>query len=320
MEENKKSTVLAGIVLYNSDYSRLIKSIVSLNKQVDNIILFDNSSVLMSEERRRRLYEKFRCEYIFSGKNIGMPEALNRIMEIANKQGYEWVITMDADSIVPDNIIEEYHNYFHNMHIGMICPQVIDKRRKYMRENGNRSNIYVNMCITSAACIRVSAWKQVGKFDGWLFVDLLDNDISKRMVLNGWKILQINSIILDHEFGEIKPKNTIIEKFWISVGRLLHNDNIVKLSYKKIVNPCRVYYTCRNIIYLNNKFKNYGGIGYKENYNCHTFMGFIICFVLPSIVRANKKKEVLKAVFYGFRDGKNKKVKPFISKKINFEK
>ena len=68
----------------------------------------------------------------------------------------------------------------------------------------------------------------------------------------------------------------------------------------------RVYYTCRNIIYLNKKFKDYGGIGYKDNYNCHTFFGFIICFVLPSILRADKKIEVIKAVKRGFREGKIK--------------
>lgn len=35
-----------------------------------------------------------------------MPEGMNRIMQIAKNRGLEWVLTMNADSIVPDNLIE----------------------------------------------------------------------------------------------------------------------------------------------------------------------------------------------------------------------
>ncbi len=96
-------------------------------------------------------------------------------------------------------------------------------------------------------------------------------------------------MILAQEFGDIKAKAAWKEKFWLKVGKLLRNDNFAKFSYKKIVHANRVYYTCRNVIYLNKKFKKYGGIGYEENYNCHTFLEFVICFVFPSIIRADKK-------------------------------
>lgn len=300
--------VMAGVVLYNSDYDRLVKCLESLNGQVEVSILFDNSPECMDKVKKMFLENTFKCKYIYSEKNIGMPEALNEIMKMGESEGVEWVLTMNADSIVPTNMINTYSKYFTQDEIGMICPQVVDKRRKYMHENMDKSNEYVDMCITSAACTRLKAWKQVGGFDGRLFVDLLDNDISKRMHLNGWKIYKINSILLDQEFGDIKPKGKKTEWFWVNAGRLLHNDNIAKLSYKKNVHPNRVYYTCRNIIYLNKKFKNYGGIGYEDNYNCHTFVGFLICFVLPSIFRAHNKIEVIKAVTTGFKDGKKMQV------------
>ena len=193
----------------------------------------------------------------------------------------------------------------------MICPQIIDKRRKYMTLDTTNGFKYVNMCITSAACTRIDAWQNVGEFDSWLFVDLLDNDISKRMILNGWQIVRVNSVVLDQEFGDIKKKSKWEETLWLTVGKLLHNNNLAKFSYKKIVHPVRVYYTCRNIVYLNKKFKNYGGIGYKDNYNCNTFLGFIICFVLSSILRADQKRATIKAVVTGFRDGIKKEVVPW---------
>ena len=303
MNETK---VLAGIVLYNSDYDRLIECLHALDSQVESTILYDNSPQKMDKKKQEYLVNTFKCQYIFSGENLGMPEAMNKILEIGEAEGYEWVLTMNADSITPPDLIEKFRPYFRKKEIGMICPQVVDRRRKYMKVNKEAKNKCIRMCITSGACTRIEAWKQVGKFDGWLFVDLLDNDISKRMILNKWKIYQVSSVVLDQEFGDIKAKAEWKEKFWLKVGKFLKNDNFAKFSYKKIVHANRVYYTCRNIIYLNKKYEKYGGIGYEENYNCHTFIGFIICFVVPSILRANNKIAVIKAVKKGFAEGKIK--------------
>lgn len=306
-DENKYH-IMAGMVLYNSDINRMIECIESLNSQVDLIVIYDNSPHEMEKLLQNTVEDKYKCKYIFPENNIGMPEAMNKIMEIACEEGYPWVLTMNADSIIPEDLITKYSEYFSETDIGMICPQVIDRRRKYMIPDSTKKNEYTHMCITSAACTRVEAWRQVGGFDGWLFVDLLDNDISKRMILNGWKILQVNSVILDQEYGDIRSKSKRVEKFWVNVGKILHNDNFAKFSYKKIVHANRVYYTCRNILYLNKKFKDYGGIGYKDNYNCNTFLGFLICFVLPSFLRAQDKKAVFNAIRTGFRDGKKQKV------------
>lgn len=308
---NTMKRVLAGIILYNSNYLKMIECIESLHCQVDKIILWDNSPRRLSEQQIEEINKYSKCEYIFANKNLGMPEGLNRVIEIADNQGYEWVLTMNADSICPSNMIKDYSYFFEDKDVGMICPQVIDKRRKYMKASKKIGFENVTMCITSAACTNVNAWKQVGKFDGWLVVDLLDNDISKRMVLNGWKIIKVNNVILDQEFGDIKEKGKIEERFWLWVGKVLHNDNFAKFSYKKVVHPNRVYFTCRNVLYLNKKFKNYGGIGYRENYNCNTFIGFLICFVLPSIIRSDEKNKTIKAVVKGFQDGVKSEYKLF---------
>lgn len=303
--------VLAGIVLFNSDFLRLLECLAGLENQVDSIIIWDNSPQEYSQVEIKKICEYKNCEYVYANKNLGMPEGMNRIMQMAKDRGFEWVLTMNADSIVPKDLIQNYSDYFNRSDIGMICPQIIDKRRKYMTADRKGGIEYVNMCITSAACTRITAWEDVGKFDSWLFVDLLDNDISKRMILNGWKIIKINSVVLDQEFGDIQAKPKKVEAFWLKIGKLLRNDNFAKFSYKKIVHPIRVFYTCRNIVYLNKKFQNYGGIGYEENYNCKSFLGFIICFVLPSVLRSDKKFETVKAVIKGFKEGAKKEVAPW---------
>lgn len=310
-----KSNVLAGVVLYKSKMERVLECINALHVQVSNIVVFDNSPDILDSKYLTIIVDEYKCDYIHSTDNVGMPEALNRIMEIADNRGFEWVLTMDHDSIVPFDIIENYSKYFREKEVGIICPQVIDRRRKYMIVSQVPINKKVKMCITSGSCVRVEAWKQVGKFDGWLFVDLLDNDLCKRMILNGWKILQVGSVVLDHEFGDIEPKDSWEEMFWIGLSKAIKIRNVAKLSYKKNVHPERVYYTCRNILYLNKKYAKYGGIGYESNYNCRTFAGFVICFIIPSILRGNDKRTIINAAKKGIEEGQNKakEIEPWVA-------
>lgn len=295
--------IAAGIVLYNPDAERFHICINKLLKQIDRIYVFDNS------DRQNVLVQSGKVVYISEEKNKGIAYALNQIMETAKKDGYDWVITMDQDSLIPDGMVTGFENSMkrHN-NVGIICPQVIDKRRSYIQVVDTVNEEYVDFCITSAACTSIEAWEKCGKFDEWLFIDLVDNDFCKRLTLSGYKILKLNRWILDQEFGKIIPKSDKVQKIWIKVSKILHNQNFAKFSYKKFVSPMRVYYTNRNIIYLNKKMKKYGKVGY-ENYNCRGYVGFIVSFMLPSILRAQDKKKVIRATIQGIKDGRDAKVR-----------
>ena len=294
--------IAAGVVLYNpDDNERIVKSIKSVLEQVKKVYVFDNSTI----EKKFVFPES--VTYMTEHKNMGIAYALNVIMSKAMKEGYEWVITMDQDSVIPKNLIVSYEKYIDNK-IAIICPQVIDSRRSYMKIQKEPEKEFVDFCITSASCTNINAWKNIGKYDNWLFIDLVDNDFCKRLIISGYKILRLNRLVLDQEFGKIIPKSKKIQNFWNKIAILLNNDNCGKLGYRKFVNPSRIYYTCRNIIYVNRKYKKYGKIAYRENYNCNGFFGFIICFILPSILRAKEKRKVFLAAIKGLRDGYRKQV------------
>lgn len=295
---NKK--IAAGVVLFNPENKcRTIECLNLINAQVSHLYIFDNST----KPIKFKLPEGI--TYLSEGENKGIAYALNRIMERAKADKFSWVLTMDQDSILPDGMIDDFLKYTTEEYIGIICPQVVDKRRTYMQIISEDIIQYLDMCITSASCTSIDAWEAIGGFDEWLFIDLVDNEFCKRLTKSGYKILQVKKWILDQEFGRIIPKSEIIQKFWIGVSRLLHNENFAKFSYKKLVNPLRVYYTCRNIIYVNHKLKKYGSIAY-ENYNCNGYLGFIICFILPSILRADNKRKVFMAAWKGTKDGLSK--------------
>lgn len=294
--------VTVGIVLFNPDLLQLQSNIEVLKKQFESIILFDNTEYKDVDSKEVfSAYEN--VIYLSENKNLGIAYALNRIMEKAQKLNAEWVITFDQDSKVPSNLLSEYSKYLQNDRAGILCPQVIDKRRKYMKleKNGEKCEI-VAKCITSASCTSVKAWEDAGKYDELLFIDLVDNDFSKRVRYAGYEIYRINDVVLEQEYGVIEYKDTKLARFFVWLGEKLHNKNIAKLSYKKQVSPVRVYYTNRNVIYLNKKHKQYGGIGY-ESYYCKSFVEYYVSFNLASILRGSKKIQILKAVIKGTIDG-----------------
>lgn len=293
-----ESVIAAGVVLFNpDDEERLQKSLQSVLAQTDHVYIFDNST-----KKHDITFSKC-VTYLTDCENKGIAYALNRIAEAAQNDGYEWLITMDQDSIIPSGTVAAYEKHIQNNNqIAIICPQVIDSRRSYMEIKKEPQEEFVNFCITSASCTNLNAWKKIGKFDEWLFIDLVDNDFCKRLIVSGYRILRLNNIVLDQEFGKIIPKSEKTQKFWNHIAKLLHNDNFGKFGYKKFVNPMRVYYTNRNIIYVNRKLQQYGKTGY-ENYHCKGYFGFLLAFAIPSILRAQEKKAVIKATFEGIRDG-----------------
>lgn len=303
--------IAAGIVLYNPDMNRLDKCIKSILAQVDFLIMFDNSTEDLDSSFLER-FDKEKFVYITKHKNKGIAYALNQIMSKAKNQGYDWVITLDQDSIMQPQIVKDYRKCIESREteLGIVCPQVIDKRRKYMEIKKEPAYEFIEDTITSASCTNIRAWENIGGFDEWLFIDLVDNEFCKRLVVSGYKIMRINKCILDQEFGKISPKKESIQNFYIKLSKILHNDNIAKLSYKKVVDPMRVYYTSRNIIYVNKKMKRYGKVGF-QNYNCKGYVGFMMSFLAPSIVRGGDKIKILKAIVKGTVDGIKRKTKPW---------
>ena len=65
----------------------------------------------------------------------------------------------------------------------------------------------------------------------------------------------------------------------------------------------RVYYTNRNIIYLNQKYSDCGGIGY-ENYCCKSYGEYFIFYNLANILRGKNKRKILGSIIKGVQDGK----------------
>ena len=290
--------IIAGFVLFNPDKDRFEECLGNALSLFDEIILFDNVG-------NQQAYENIdnRVTYITEGENKGLAHALVSIMEMAKERGADWVVTLDQDTVLPENLVSEFKKYSDLPKAAIIAPQVVDKRRPYQKvEDCNLPIQETDFAITSASFTNVEIYDKLGGFDEWLFVDFIDNDYCKRALIEGFKIYRMNNVVIDQEFGKIKLKSPKKVAFYMWLSKVLHNKNVAKLTYSKVVSPLRVYFVHRNLLYLNKQFKNYGGIGY-DNFYCKSFLGFLFYFSLPSFVRAQSKLKVLKAIIKGLHDG-----------------
>ena len=290
--------IAAGFVLFNPNKDRFHNSLNNVLCQFDKLIIYDNVG------GNDDLFEGMeKVVYITENENRGIAYGLNQIMKRAKEIGYNWVVTLDQDTVVPMELANRFAAFSHLDNVAIVSPQVIDRRRKYLElTESNEEVIDIDFCITSASCTNINIWEKLGGFDEKLFIDFVDNDYCKRAKTAGYRILQIPSLVIDQQFGNITLKSPAKVRFYLWLSKVTHNKNIAKLTYHKEVSPFRVYYVHRNLIYLNKKFKEFGGIGY-DNFYCKSFAGFLLYFTLPSLIRGHQKLNILRAIVKGLIDG-----------------
>lgn len=291
----------AGIVLYKPAIDRLKENLDAITTQVEKVYCYNNG--LEDENAVLLLLEKYKNVFVYGdGKNVGMATALNRLVEQADKDNIEWVLTLDQDSVVCDGMIEALFSLTHEKDVAIICPLIEDIRRKNEKVVVRSETIDdVDFCITSGSFMNVKITKEIGGFDDYLFIGLVDNEICYRIKLNGYRIIRNNAVVLNHELGNLTPSEH--ERTWLRLGTILHSEIIKKLSYRREVSPMRLYYATRNMIYLQKKYTQIGGGAWAKRK--------LIINSVSSVLRAERKMNAISAIAKGIKVGNEKKVKPY---------
>lgn len=287
--------ISAAIVLYNPDLNRLKKNLDSIAPQVNIVYCFNNGSYNL-DEIKELLSTYSNVKLIDGKKNLGISYALNRIAEQSIKTNRKWMLALDQDSVCPSNMIDQFSRYLKCENTGIICPIAVDKRRP-RRELPKEEYSFIDDTITSGSLINLDIYKRIGGSDEYLFIGLVDDEYCYRLRLNGYQILQVNSVIMDHELGDLTPSRHA--DFYLKLGNRLHSEKIKALSYKRKVSPMRVYYATRNIIYLSKKYKNNPTYLFSKK--------FAMKNGISNILRSQNKLSVTKAFLDGLKDGQKGK-------------
>lgn len=225
--------VCACIITYNPDTARLADNIEMIVRQTSLVIIVDNGSA--NYEKIVELKEATLGSVLLARneRNMGIAAALNRGFSIARNMGFDWCISLDQDSVATPNLVSSLSKSIRES-VAIVCPSLQD--RNYKAKSSNSGIHEVQQCITSGSLTRVYAWESVKGFDERMFIDGVDFDFCYRLVENGWKIFQNDTVILIHEIGKI----TIKKFLWKTV--IIKNHSAM-----------RKYYISRNIIYIAKK-------------------------------------------------------------------
>lgn len=277
--------VCAGIVTYNPDLELFLKCLNAIKPQVNKVFIFDNAST-NSDQLRNLIDNDEKVKVFFNKENNGIARALNELCKVADSTGYEWIVTMDQDSICADDMVEILISHSDDKKIGIVAPRVEfrDDRKLIHQTRNKRYEVEeIRACITSGSLTRIAAWKKVGGFDEWMFIDHVDNEFCTHIYVEGFSIIRINSAVLLQRAGEMR---------YISF-----------IGGKKLLLPYyseyRNYFICRNTVYYLRKYRKY--INYKHE---------IITFTYSQLIKLLFEKSrwrTIKSTVKGIWDGKKAK-------------
>lgn len=276
--------ICAGIITYNPTLTDVSTCLEALCNQVERVIIVDNAS--KNVKSLQEVVSKYaNVTLVKNSQNIGFAKALTQVFEWAKSQGFNWVLTLNDDSVVPSNMISEYKKILENQgslvnqknaKIAIVCSLLKN------RLDGTilHSKCHEDECITSGSLTSVEAWAKIGGFDEWLEIDGVDFDFSRRLVRAGWKIVECQNVIMEHQIGKARSINLIIKHpiVWN------HNAN-------------RKYYIARNMQVVDYKMGTYS---YAKS-----LRAVVRDMIFVALWEKNKFAKI-RAMIRGFKDGQQK--------------
>lgn len=290
--------ISAGIVTYNPEMQRLEENINAIIGQVDEVVLVDNGSTNINEIEQKWA-DNDKVSIINNKENMGIATALNQIIDYSLKNGYNWTLTLDEDSVVPEDMIEKYMDYIDRENTAMIVPIICDRVMGTidLKEEITSAYTLVETAITSGSLMNNLIWKKVGGFKDELFIDYVDFDYCMKVRLAKYDIVRVNSVKLLHELGnatEIKLF-TFLEKLCKDGSEWKRRFS--ELRYTTNHSPKRLYYVTRNQYYYINHYRPYFDAARLEK-------GMRIAWAVKLIFEKDRIKK-FKAIRKGIKDGKN---------------
>lgn len=229
------------IVLYNLELDDEVMARLFNIKNIKYIVVDNSDQITGNADKLNRLSY---VHYISNDKNLGIATALNIGCQYALEQGCKWVITMDQDSKITDEILDKLFDFAittPNLNAAVISP-------RHVMKNNNKINIpdedaqYSDglYAMSSGNLLNLEVWNKLGRFMDELFIDMVDVEYYCRVISSGYKVITLNKVPMEHSLGNFETR-----KF---CGRSLKilNHNYVR-KYYQVRNGMYVYFKYRKL-------------------------------------------------------------------------
>jgi len=272
--------IAAVVILYHPNQN-VFDNIKTYINKIDFIYIVDNSNYpdranIVLEEIK--LFENYAL--IHSGRNIGIAKALNLALHHAQKDKYSWLITMDQDTSFEYKQLQKYFKDFYTIdttNIAIISPL---HNRKLVNSMLNQNPFVAKEYVmTSANIVNVNHALDIGGYDENLFIDEVDHAFCFALQDSQYTILENQTVFVHHELGTPYKKNSDI----------------------KLYPPIRLYYMCRNYLYLRKKYRILHKSFFKRRGS------YLIKFFIIQLIYSDQKIKSFKMILRGLSDYYHKK-------------
>lgn len=304
---NKKIGAL--IITYNPVIEQLRKNIYVARKQVSTCLIVDNGSENIKQIDENM--EPLGVKIIHLRENRGIAAAQNEGFKYFKKTNIEWVLTLDQDSLIPEDTIKKYieTGKLSDNQTAIITGTYYDRhwtktQRDSIMGKSPEKISEKEFVISSNNLVNVTAWASVFGFDEHLFIDMVDYDFDAKLILSGYKIWQVNDVVLDHAVGEVVHR-PVLEKILLLPESGLLADH-----------PAfRQYYIYRNTIIFSKRYPQLYG---RKFVSLRCFFATRRMFIYKNSV--SKIKSAWKGIFDGIKYDVNNDQKFMEMKKNKFIK
>ncbi len=275
--------IAAVVILYHPSIDTL-SNIQTYYDYVDKIFVFDNTeaiSVILEH-----LLNLPKVMLIHNGENQGIAKRLNAACEMAIKEEFNWLLTLDQDTRFIGNAIIDYFNCFKNYlrkeEVAMFG--TCFSRWKQVSHN-NCSIKQAEKLITSGSLLNLSLVKTIGQFDEQLFIDAVDYDYCFRAQMAGYHLIQFSNIYILHTVGSEVHRSSFKTLFLIKKKKEVHS-------------PLRCYYMYRNMLYLTRKYKE------QEKAYTKQIRAYVLSRIKVSLFYGRKSLDIIKHLMLAKSDFK----------------
>lgn len=245
-----QNAVIAVVVTYYPDHARLESLLNALRQAVAGVVLVDNDSPNIDEQRLHRICPSLVIHRF--GTNQGLAAAQNEGIATARRLGASYILFLDQDSVPQPDMVSRLLRSLERQiadgyKVACVGPRFrapggselsgFARRRWFgLRRTACVSDDLAVECdflISSGSLIPLDVIDHIGGMEEGLFIDQVDTEWCLRARAKGYRVFGACGAILEHRLGED------VHRVWIGRWRNLFRHK-----------PLRYYYIFRNTFLL----------------------------------------------------------------------
>jgi len=230
------------VVTYYPD-EQVLQQYEVLRSMVDHVIWVDNTPEdhpLSSQ--LADIAQSVSATFLPLHANTGIAVALNRGIEYAQKEGFDWVLLMDQDSLPAADMVKSLFRSYQAAtadgltNIWAVSPTYHDMYTKHVLQQSDSTQAYtpIMATLTSGMLVNIPQLDQIGLHDESYFIYHVDTEICLRSNHKGFQLIESPDATLYHQEGQQTFHSFLWKKHIITTNH----------------SPFALYYMSRNTVFI----------------------------------------------------------------------